>query len=133
VWPAGWSASDALLFNHRIKSLSEERSSGFGWARAASQSAHVRFLESIKSEQRMRRRESAMLVVAVLLYVLIGVLAMVPRSLLREEAILLIILVFLGFNVAWLLLYDSSAARVSNARKADGVQPATAAHDTGKG
>jgi hypothetical protein len=95
--------------------------------------AHVRFLESIKSEQRMRRRESAMLVVAVLLYVLIGVLAMVPRSLLREEAILLIILVFLGFNVAWLLLYDSSAARVSNARKADGVQPATAAHGTGKG
>jgi hypothetical protein len=30
VWPAGWSASDALSFNHRIKSLSEERSSGSG-------------------------------------------------------------------------------------------------------
>jgi hypothetical protein len=47
----------------------------------------------------------------------IGVLAIIPRSLLREEAILLTILVFLGFNVAWLLLYDSSAARVGNTGK----------------
>jgi hypothetical protein len=83
------------------------------WARAGFL-AHIRFLSLIKSEQPMRRRERAMLVVAVLLYVLIGVQAMVSRSLLRQEAILLIILVFLGFNVAWLLLYDSSASQASN-------------------
>jgi hypothetical protein len=40
----------------------------------------------------------------VVLYILIGVLAIIPHSLLREEAILLTVLVFLGFNVAWLLL-----------------------------
>jgi hypothetical protein len=74
--------------------------------------------KSNKSGQpRLRRREIAMVVVAVILYVSIGVLAIIPRSLLREEAILLTILVFLGFNVAWLLLYDSSAARVGNTGK----------------
>lgn len=67
--------------------------------------------EPIGSEQPMRRREIAILVVAVLLYVSIGVLALVHRSLLRQEAILLTILLFLGFNEAWLLLYDSSSAR----------------------
>jgi peptidoglycan/LPS O-acetylase OafA/YrhL len=45
---------------------------------------------------------------AIILYLLIGVLAVVPNSLLREEAVLLVILVFLGFNAAWLLLYDTS-------------------------
>ena len=80
------------------------------WARAGFL-ARVRLLETIKSKQPMRRLERAILVVAVLSYVLVGVQAIVSPSLLREEAILLIILVFLGFNVAWLLLYDSSAAR----------------------
>lgn len=42
---------------------------------------------------------------AIVLYLLIGVLA-IPR-LLRVEAILLTVLVFLGFNVAWLLLYTA--------------------------
>jgi hypothetical protein len=93
------------------------------WARAGFL-AHVRLLETIRSKQPMRRRERAMLVVAVLIYVLVGVQAIVSRSLLRVEAILLIILVFLGFNVAWLLLYDSSAARASNVAIAGGVQDA---------
>jgi hypothetical protein len=102
------------------------------WARTGLL-AHARFLEPIKSKQPMRRREGAMLVVAVILYVLIGVLAMASRSLLREEAILLIILVFLGFNVAWLLLYDSSAALASNVGTEAAVQPAAVAPGTGKG
>jgi hypothetical protein len=44
---------------------------------------------------------------AIILYVLIGVLALVPgRDVLRTEAVLLTTLVFLGFNVAWLLMFD---------------------------
>jgi hypothetical protein len=47
---------------------------------------------------------------AIVLYVLIGVLAVVGGSLaLRAEAVLLTLLVFLGFNVAWLLLLDEGA------------------------
>ena len=41
---------------------------------------------------------------AIAIYLLIGVFAIL--RLLRVEAILLTILVFLGFNVAWLLLYS---------------------------
>jgi hypothetical protein len=42
-----------------------------------------------------------------MLYVLIGVLAFVPgKNVLRIEAVLLTGLVFLGLNVAWLLLFD---------------------------
>ena len=41
------------------------------------------------------------------MYVLIGVLAFAGGvAALRTEAILLTLLVFLGFNVAWLLLFD---------------------------
>lgn len=48
-------------------------------------------------------------VAAIVLYVLIGVLALVPgRDVQRTEAVLLTTLVFLGFNVAWLLLFDDS-------------------------
>jgi hypothetical protein len=44
---------------------------------------------------------------AIVLYVLIGALAFVPgKNVLRIEAVLLTLLVFLGFNVAWLLLFD---------------------------
>jgi hypothetical protein len=42
---------------------------------------------------------------AILLYVTIGVLAIVPQHMLRVEAVLLIVLVFLGFNVALRLMY----------------------------
>ena len=41
---------------------------------------------------------------AIAIYLLIGVFAIL--QLLRVEAILLTVLVFLGFNVAWLLLYS---------------------------
>jgi hypothetical protein len=44
---------------------------------------------------------------AIVLYVLIGVLAVLGGlSALRTEAVLQTLLVFLGFNVAWLLLLD---------------------------
>ena len=46
-------------------------------------------------------------VAAIVLYVLIGVLAVLGGlSALRTEAVLQTLLVFLGFNVAWLLLLD---------------------------
>ena len=41
---------------------------------------------------------------AIAIYLLTGVFAIL--RLLRVEAILLTVLVFLGFNVAWLLLYS---------------------------
>jgi len=44
---------------------------------------------------------------AIVLYVLIGALALVGGLYaLRTEAVLLTVLVFLGFNVAWLLMFD---------------------------
>jgi len=44
---------------------------------------------------------------AIILYVLIGALALVGGlDALRTEAVLLTMLVFLGFNVAWLLMFD---------------------------
>ncbi|MGI8447164.1 MAG: hypothetical protein ACR2MP_08305 [Streptosporangiaceae bacterium] len=44
---------------------------------------------------------------AIALYILIGVLAFAGGlAALRTEAILLTLLVSLGFNVAWLLLFD---------------------------
>ena len=49
--------------------------------------------------------------VAVVLYVLIGVLAVHGGlDALRTEAVLQTLLVFLGFNVAWLLLLDDTRA-----------------------
>ncbi len=54
---------------------------------------------------------------AVVLYVLIALVAVVPGMVaeigvlarpLRVEAVLLTILVFLGVNVAWLLLFDEA-------------------------
>jgi hypothetical protein len=56
--------------------------------------------------------------VAVLLYLVIGVLAVAPELLadlgidaapVRVEAVLLTLVVFLGANVAWLLVFDDSA------------------------
>lgn len=56
---------------------------------------------------------------AVLLYVLVAIVAIWPRVLtgigihaapIRVEAVLLTILVFIGVNVAWLLLFDESSA-----------------------
>jgi hypothetical protein len=56
--------------------------------------------------------------VAIALYVLIGALAFVGgATALRTEAVLLTALVFLGFNVAWLLLFDDR--QPARARAAD--------------
>ena len=56
----------------------------------------------------------------IIIYVLIGVLALRGGlAVLRTEAILLTILIFLGFNVAWLLLFDDRSP-------AHGRPPATA-------
>ncbi len=52
-------------------------------------------------------------VAAVILYLLVALLAVVPQSMARAEAVLLVLLVFLGFNVAWLLLYDRPASTPS--------------------
>ena len=55
---------------------------------------------------------------ATALYVLIGILAIAPRivsglgiagTAVRVEAVLLTILVFLGVNVAWLMLFDETS------------------------
>jgi hypothetical protein len=56
-------------------------------------------------------------VAAIVLYVVIGALAFVGGPpVLRTEAVLLTVLVFLGFNVAWLLLFDDrQPARVRSA------------------
>jgi hypothetical protein len=59
-------------------------------------------------------------VAAIVLYALIGLLAVAPRIVrdvgldlqpLRVEAVLLTLLVFLGVNVAWLLLFDETPVR----------------------
>lgn len=54
---------------------------------------------------------------AIALYLLIGALAVVGGlDVLRIEAVLLTLLVFLGFNVAWLLLFDSRQSSPAAAR-----------------
>jgi hypothetical protein len=46
---------------------------------------------------------------AIVLYLVIGALALFGGlAVLRAEAVLLTILVFLGFNVAWLLLFEDN-------------------------
>ncbi len=55
-------------------------------------------------------------IAATALYVLIGVLAFAGgRALLRVEALLLIALLFVGFNAAWLLLFDDASRAHSRA------------------
>jgi hypothetical protein len=57
-------------------------------------------------------------IVAIALYILIGALAFIGGpTVLRTEAVLLTVLVFLGFNVAWLLLFDDR--QPARARTAD--------------
>jgi hypothetical protein len=54
---------------------------------------------------------------AIALYLLIGALAVVGGlDVLRTEAVLLTLLVFLGFNMAWLLLFDSRYSSPAAAR-----------------
>lgn len=69
---------------------------------------------------------------AVVLYVLIGIVAVAPHvvtglglavAAVRVEAVLLSVLVFLGVNVAWLMLFDVAPAAGASA----GDAPAAAA------
>ncbi len=72
------------------------------------------------------RLDHAAQVATIILYLLIAVLAVVPNSLLRQEAVLLIVLVFVGFNVAWLLLYDRpgpAVAGLPDAAPGEGERP----------
>lgn len=63
-------------------------------------------------------------VTAVALYLVIGVLAVIGgAAILRAEASLLTILVFLGFNAAWLLLFDNRSAARDPALAARGLLP----------
>jgi hypothetical protein len=69
-------------------------------------------------------------VAAIALYVLIGALAFAGgQAVLRVEAVLLTVGVFLGFNVAWLLLFDHAyqprarSAATSNDRAAPEARP----------
>jgi hypothetical protein len=56
---------------------------------------------------------------AIALYLLIGALAVVGGvAVLRAEAVLLTLLVFLGFNAAWLLLFDTRHAAPPHPRAA---------------
>jgi hypothetical protein len=71
-------------------------------------------------------------IAAIVLYVLIGALALAGgAAVLRVEAVLLTVVLFLGFNVAWLLLFEDpgpSRARsptTSNDRAAADVPPAS--------
>jgi hypothetical protein len=64
---------------------------------------------------------------AIALYALIGILAIAPRiasglglgAPVRVEAVLLTVLVFVGVNVAWLLLFEETPAGRASVRSAD--------------
>jgi len=83
------------------------------------------------------RLDRAVQMAGVALYILIGALAIIPHSLLREEAILLTLLVFLGFNVAWLLLSgqqaDAAPASAPAPASAHAAQPDPQVADTRPG
>jgi hypothetical protein len=70
-------------------------------------------------------------VTAISIYALIGALALAGGpSMLRIEALLLIILAFLGFNAAWLLLFDDT--RHAHSPAASHQLPAPRADSTGR-
>jgi len=63
-------------------------------------------------------------VTGIVLYVLIRVLAFVSgKNVLRIEAILLTALVFLGFNVAWLLMFDERSYARGRGRRHSSARP----------
>jgi hypothetical protein len=65
-------------------------------------------------------------ITAIALYVLVGVLAIIGgTATARAEAVLLIVLMFLGFNAAWLLLFDDGHR--ARARAADTSPPSAQA------
>jgi hypothetical protein len=77
---------------------------------------------------------------AIVLYALIGLLAIAPRIVgnlgldatpVRVEAVLLTVLVFAGVNVAWLLLFEDAPAGHASAQQAIPSQQASPLHDSG--
>jgi len=68
---------------------------------------------------------------AIVLYVVVGIIAIVPAHILRDigitaapvriDAVLLSALVFLGVNVAWLLLFGAGPAHAAPAAKVTGA------------
>jgi hypothetical protein len=70
-------------------------------------------------------------VLAIAAYLVVGALAFIGGpAVLRVEAILLTVLVFLGFNAAWLLLFDSGPDS-GRAAPAQSTAPAATESDTG--
>jgi hypothetical protein len=77
---------------------------------------------------------------AIVLYALIGLLAIAPRIVtdlgldatpVRVEAVLLTILVFAGVNVAWLLLFEEAPADHASPQQAGAAQQASLPHHSG--
>jgi hypothetical protein len=76
-------------------------------------------------------------ILAIALYAVIGLLAIAPRIVgnlgldttsVRVEAVLLTILVFIGVNVAWLLLFEEAPAGHPSAQQASVAQQASLPH-----
>jgi hypothetical protein len=76
-------------------------------------------------------------ILAIALYAVIGLLAIAPRIVgnlgldttsVRVEAVLLTILVFIGVNVAWLLLFEEAPADQVALRQVSVAQQASAPH-----
>jgi hypothetical protein len=79
-------------------------------------------------------------ILAIALYTLIGLLAIAPRIVgslgldatpVRVEAVLLTILVFVGVNVAWLLLFEAAPTEHAALRQASVAQQASVLHQPG--
>ena len=73
------------------------------------------------------------------LYVLIGILAIAPRIVgglgatpVRVEAVLLIILVFTGVNVAWLLLFEAAQPGSASPEQGNAAHQASLPHHSGE-
>jgi len=73
------------------------------------------------------------------LYVLIGILAIAPRIVgglgampVRVEAVLLIILVFTGVNVAWLLLFEAAQPGSPSLEQGNAAHQASLPHHSGE-
>jgi hypothetical protein len=82
----------------------------------------------------------AVYILAIVLYAVIGLLAIAPRIVgnlgldttpVRVEAVLLTILVFAGVNVAWLLLFEEAPADQVALRQASVAQQASVPHHPG--
>ena len=77
---------------------------------------------------------------AIVLYALIGLLAIAPRIVggvgldatpVRVEAVLLTILMFAGVNVAWLLLFEEAPTDHASPQQASAAQQASLPHHSG--